>query len=199
MIILTGTTGGLGSQILKYILSLNLIPPSQIIISLYNTSSAPTDLPSGVQIRQGDFSRPESLDVAFAGAHTLLLVSYPSIAHKLRVDSHVNVIDAAKRAGIKRIYYTSLAFADGSVSSVMQAHLDTEAYLKQSGLAYTIVREGIYAESYPLYLGKFMRIVPDDDLFNRAVIRIFRFVKGSRRHIRPRRRPYCLGVAKGFG
>ena len=156
MIVLTGTTGGLGSQILKYILSLNLISPSQIIISLYNTSSAPADLPAGIQIRQGDFSRPDSLDVAFAGADTLLLVSYPSIAHKLRVDSHVNAIDAAKRAGIKRIYYTSLAFADGSVSAVMQAHLDTEAYLKQSGLAYTIVREGIYAESYPLYLGKFV-------------------------------------------
>ncbi len=35
----------------------------------------------------------------------------------------------------------------------MQAHLDTERYLKESGLTYTILREGIYSESYPLYFG----------------------------------------------
>ena len=36
---------------------------------------------------------------------------------------------------------------------MMQAHKDTEAYLKASGLGYTIIREGIYSESYPLYFG----------------------------------------------
>lgn len=37
----------------------------------------------------------------------------------------------------------------------MQAHLDTERYLKQSGVVYTVLREGIYSESYSLYLGFF--------------------------------------------
>ena len=37
----------------------------------------------------------------------------------------------------------------------MQAHLDTEAYLRESGLKYTVLREGLYAESFPLYLGYF--------------------------------------------
>ncbi|KAI0313404.1 hypothetical protein OF83DRAFT_1211194, partial [Amylostereum chailletii] len=94
-----------------------------------------------------DFTRPDTLAAAFAGASTLLLVSYPSIAHEIRVRAHVNAIDAARRAGVQHVYYTSLAFADGSGAAVMRAHFDTEAYLKRSGIAYTI--------SYPLYLGFF--------------------------------------------
>ena len=90
---------------------------------------------------------------AFAGGDKLLLVSYPSIAYEIRVKSHIAAIDAAKRAGIKHVYYTSLMFADDSQAAVMQAHLDTEKYLKESGLTYTILREGIYSESYPLYFG----------------------------------------------
>ena len=89
----------------------------------------------------------------------LLLVSYPSIAYALRVEAHKNAIDASVRANVKHIVYTSLAFASDSKASVMQAHLDTEDYLRhtcaRSGIRYTIIREGIYSESYPLYLGFF--------------------------------------------
>ena len=63
-------------------------------------------------------------------------------------------IDAAARTGtVRRIYYTSLAFAGDSGAAVMQADRETEAYLKTSGVPYTIVREGIYSESFPLYFG----------------------------------------------
>ncbi|KDQ57110.1 hypothetical protein JAAARDRAFT_58591 [Jaapia argillacea MUCL 33604] len=154
MFVLTGATGGLGSQVLKYLL--RLVPPSEIAVSLHNPAGAsPLISTSGVELRHGDFTNPETLDEAFKGAEKLLIVSYPSIAHELRVKSHINAIDAARRVGVKHIYYTSLAFGDGSVTAVMKAHLDTEAYLKQSGLTYTIIREGIYSESYPLYFGFF--------------------------------------------
>lgn len=152
MIVLTGATGGLGSQVLKHLLS--LLPASEIIVSYSTASHPPTHLAStGVQLRHGDFAHPETLTAAFAGADALLLVSYPGIAHAQRVAMHTNAIDAAKRAGVRRVYYTSLAFASDSGAAVMQAHLETEAYLKQSGLVYTIMREGIYSESFPLYLG----------------------------------------------
>lgn len=127
---------------------------SDIIVSLYNLAGATAEITnSGVEVRRGNYSDPASLDAAFAGADKLLIVSYPSIAHAERVANHKNAIDAAKRAGIKHIYYTSLAFASDSKAAVMQAHLDTEKYLKESGLTYTILREGIYSESYPLYFG----------------------------------------------
>lgn len=91
--------------------------------------------------------------------------------YETAVNSHINAIDAAKRVGVKHIYYTSVALAgetgvgkkgeekDGegkSVGAVMRAHLDTEKYLKDSGITYTILREGIYSESYPFYMGSFL-------------------------------------------
>ncbi|KAK7691670.1 hypothetical protein QCA50_005069 [Cerrena zonata] len=152
--ILTGTTGALGSRIFRNLI--RLVPASDIVVSVYNPSGATEEVKSsGVEIRKGDFEDPASLDSAFAGADKLLIVSYPSIAHELRVRNHISAIDAAKRVGIKHIYYTSLAFADDSVAAVMQAHLDTEKYLKESGLTCTIIREGIYSESWPLYFGFF--------------------------------------------
>ncbi|OBZ69539.1 Quinone oxidoreductase 2 [Grifola frondosa] len=136
--VLTGATGGLGSQVLKYLL--RLVPASDIAVSLYNPQGASAEIKDAG---------------AFRGADKLLIVSYPSIAHELRAKNHINAIDAAKRCGVKHVYYTSLAFGTGSVAAVMKAHLDTENYLKESGLKYTILREGIYSESYPLYLGFF--------------------------------------------
>ena len=118
-------------------------------------------------MRKGDYADPDSLRAAFSGADKLLLISYPSIAHELRVHMHRNAIDAAKASGVKHIYYTSLAFGFGarkelipasepeSIAAVMQAHLDTEAYLRTIGLTYTVIREGIYSESWPLYFGFF--------------------------------------------
>jgi len=158
-IVLTGATGGLGSAVLKHILG--LIDPSRLIVSLYNASKAPATVASAsLDVRRGDYGDPSTLVAAFEGAQILLLVSYPSIAHELRVNNHINAIDAAKRAGVQHIFYTSLAFAgppssSSTVAAVMAAHIDTEAYLKLSGLTYTIIREGIYSESYPLYLGFF--------------------------------------------
>ena len=69
-------------------------------------------------------------------------------------------IDAARRAGVKHIFYSSLGFAgdyqDSSKAIVMQAHLDTERYLTEKASAdpsftYTAIREGLYAESTPIY------------------------------------------------
>jgi len=153
-IVLTGATGGLGSRVFKHLL--DIVPASDVIVSLYNPSGAtPEILSSGVEIRQGNYSDSASLQSAFTGAQKLFLVSYPSMAHAIRVTAHKSAIDAAKAAGITHIYYTSLAFASDSNAAVMQAHIDTEAYLKESGVGYTIIREGIYNESWPLYFGWF--------------------------------------------
>lgn len=163
MYVLTGTTGGLGSETLKSLLK--LVPPSEIIVSLYNPSSAAAnDLKSiGVTVRRGDYKSSKSLKTAFAGGKKLLIVSFPSIGNDERFDSHKTAIDAAIEVGIEHIYYTSLAFASDSVTAVMKAHLRTEAYLKSKNVKYTIIREGIYAESIALYLGFFDPSFPNEE------------------------------------
>ena len=163
MYVLTGTTGGLGSQVLKSLLK--LVPPDQIVVSLYNPNSdAATQIAAlGVTVRHGDYSKPETLKRAFAGGKKLLLVSYPSIHDMERFNAHQAAIDAALEAGIEHIYYTSLAFAGDSVTAVMKAHIRTEAYLKSKNVKHTIIREGIYSESISLYLGFFDPTFPNEE------------------------------------
>ncbi|VDB87300.1 unnamed protein product [Peniophora sp. CBMAI 1063] len=155
-IVLLGATGGLGREVLAHIL--HLVAPTDLIIA----SPSPTrvratwpHLSKEVEIREGDYTRPETLPGAFAHADTLFLVSYPSIARTERVVAHKTAIDAARAAGVRRVVYTSLAFGDSGTAVVMRAHLDTEVYLKASGLEYTIIREGLYIEAFPMHMGFF--------------------------------------------
>lgn len=156
-LVLTGTTGHLGSRVLQSLLTLDLIPASKLIISSSNPSKVPELARSrGVEIRHGDFTVPSSLAESFKGASALLLISFPSPSVE-RWGYHRNAIDAAKAAGVQTVIYTSLMFGgrDGmqSVAGVQQAHIRTVNYLRESGLKYVIVREGIYAESWWLYAG----------------------------------------------
>jgi len=154
MIVLTGATGKLGSAVLKELLT--LVPPSEITVSLHNTSAMEDINKTGVQVKIADYTQPKTLEEAFAGADKLLLVSHPSyVDEHLRIASHKNAIDAAKKVGVKHIYYTSLTYASDSTAPIMKAHVETEKYLKSSGVTYTIIREGLYVDVYPVFFGFF--------------------------------------------
>lgn len=157
MFILTGTTGHLGSRVLRNILSNDLIPPRAIVISSSNPSKVPSIAKEhGVEVRPGDFTSPNSLVSSFRGGSVLFLVSFPSPSVE-RWEHHRAAIDAAKEAGVETIVYTSLMFGGESglesQAGVQEAHIQTIKYLQESGLKYVIIREGIYAESWWLYSG----------------------------------------------
>lgn len=84
---------------------------------------------------------------------------------KGREAHHRAAIDAAVKAGVKHIYYTSLAFGNPSKAGVMRAHIRTEKYLKeladQGKTDFTIIREGLYNESWPLYFGYYFSLLED--------------------------------------
>lgn len=169
MLALTATTGKIGGATLTELLEANLESASNIVIL---TSSA-LDSPKVQAIRQrgvhdvrhANYSDRVGLAKALEGCDRLFLVSTPEVhldfndasLGKGREGRHFNVIDASIEAGIKHIYYTSLAFKDGSRAGVMRAHFRTEDYLSnlKSKISYTIIREGLYNESWPLYLGHF--------------------------------------------
>ncbi|KAI3325014.1 NAD(P)-binding protein [Xylariaceae sp. AK1471] len=161
MIVITGSTGGLGRAALKTILSEKLVPVSQLRISSYNTAAIPATVrDTGIEISKGNLYEPSTLVDSYSGAEVLFLVSFPSMGEE-RFVLHRNAIDAAKTAGVRHIIYTSLSFCGGaegstSVAQVAQAHLKTEAYLKNlasSGLTYTIVRMASYAHLWNNYAG----------------------------------------------
>ncbi|KAK9366208.1 hypothetical protein V1509DRAFT_611780 [Lipomyces kononenkoae] len=161
MIVLTGTSGGLGSVVLDTVLDKELLAPNEIRLSTFSgqTKSARA-VATGIEVRRGDLREPETLVHAFGGAEAVFLVSYPSVGEE-RYDLHRNAIDAAKKAGVKHIIYTSLTFGgvDGvrSIAGVMQAHIKTVNYLKASGLSWTIIREATYAHLWNNFAG-FLRL-----------------------------------------
>jgi NAD(P)H dehydrogenase (quinone) len=138
---ITAATGQLGRLIVA---RLRAKAPAQQIIALVRSPAKAADL--GVAAREADYARPETLGAALAGIDTLLLISSSEIGQ--RAVQHRNVIEAAKKAGVKRIVYTSLLHADTSPLSLAPEHRDTEDALKAAGIPFTILRNGWYTENY---------------------------------------------------
>ncbi|MCI2811105.1 SDR family oxidoreductase [Eoetvoesiella caeni] len=145
-IAITGASGQLGRLVIE---RLRAKVPASDIVALVRTSSKAADL--GVQVREADYTRPDTLDKALAGVDTLLMISGSEVGQ--RVAQHRNVIEAAKKAGVKRVVYTSLLHAESSTLGLAPEHVETEALLKSSGLSITLLRNGWYTENYTASVG----------------------------------------------
>ncbi|WP_033920050.1 SDR family oxidoreductase [Sphingomonas sp. 37zxx] len=140
-IAITGVPGQLGSLILKKV---QVLLPEETVIALARSPERAAGLAE--QVRHFDYNDPPSLAPALAGVDTLMLVSSSEVGQRER--QHAAVIDAAVTAGVARIVYTSVLHADTSSLSLAGEHLATEAMLKASGIAHTILRNGWYTENY---------------------------------------------------
>jgi len=143
MIVVTGATGELGSLVINALL--RKTPADQIVAAVRTPAKAEAIAAMGVQVREADYSRPETLTPALAHVDTLLLISSSEVGS--RVPQHEAVINAAKAVGVGRIVYTSLLHADTSTLALATEHIATERYLQASGLPYTILRNGWYIEN----------------------------------------------------
>jgi len=147
MLIVTGATGQLGSRIVAELL--RRVPARRVGVSVRSPENA-TDLSArGIRVRQGDYERPESLRHAWEGAEHLLLVSSNAAASGGDpVAQHADAIAVAKEIGVARIFYTSQVSASpASLFPPGRDHAATEALLAASGLAWTALRHGFYAQS----------------------------------------------------
>lgn len=144
-IVVTGTTGALGRHIIDHLLNRG-VKPAAIVGVGRNRDRLAELAKSGVRTASVDYSDPGTLDAAFAGADTLMLVSGNEVGR--RVEQHTNVIEAAKKAGISRIVYTSAPQADTSALILAPDHKVTEQLIRDSGIRFTILRNGWYTENY---------------------------------------------------
>ena len=164
-------SGGLGGSTYEHLLK--LVPHNQVTLISRDPSKIPSKYTtSGVTTRQASYeSSPSELEAVFKGLDVLFLISYPSHVHEYRVKVQLPAIDAARRAGVTHVFYSSLAYArendQESVAMVMQAHLSTEKHLRKlanedKNFTYTSIREGLYHESFPIYTSFFDPKNPGD-------------------------------------
>jgi NAD(P)H dehydrogenase (quinone) len=142
--VVTGATGQLGQLVVAALA--RRTDPASIVAAVRDPARAAGLFPAGVTIHEADYDRSETLDAAFAGAERVLLIS--SNAVSARLPQHRNAIEAARRAGVARLLYTSVLHADGSKLGLAEEHRQTEALIAESGLSHTLLRNGWYTENY---------------------------------------------------
>jgi NAD(P)H dehydrogenase (quinone) len=158
MILVTGATGQFGGKAIDHLLKKG-IEPSQISALVRDAAKSKGLQEKGIEIRVGDYANYGSLVQAFNGVDKLLLVSSndrQAVAN--RTAHHLNAIKAAKEAGVRHIVYTSFVrkpgFEDSAIAEFQNAHVESEAFLINSGINYTILQNGIYLEMIPVFLGE---------------------------------------------
>jgi NAD(P)H dehydrogenase (quinone) len=153
MILVTGATGHLGSATINFLLK--KLPASQIVAFIRDENKAADLIAKGVTIRVGHYDDNASLDAAMPGIETALLIAGTNTDEGQRLEQHQNVVNAAKKAGVYRIAYTSRALADRStlVNKLMEGHFQTEDYIRASGMTYTLFQNILYMDAIAQFVG----------------------------------------------
>ncbi|EOT2067867.1 SDR family oxidoreductase [Proteus mirabilis] len=144
MIAITGATGLLGQHVIENLLQ--TVPANQIVAFARDVKKGSSLSQKGVLVRQADYNDKASLITALQGVDKLLLISSSEVGK--RTIQHRNVIEAAKSADVQFIAYTSILHADRSPLSLHVEHVETEKMLADSGISYTLLRNGWYTENY---------------------------------------------------
>ncbi len=157
MILVTGATGQYGAKAIEHLLKKG-IAPQQIAALVRDAAKGQHLEEQGIDLRVGDYADVASLVTALQGVDKLLLVSSNDRgAVENRTAHHANAIRAAKEARVKHVVYTSFvtkpAYEDSAIAGFLDSHAQTEQLLQASGLAYTILQNGIYLEMIPLFAG----------------------------------------------
>lgn len=155
MILVTGATGNLGKSTIEFLLKKG-VAPNNIAALVRNEDKAIDLKEKGITIRIGDYDNYQQLVEAFSGIDKLLLISGSDILNRSKQQE--NAVKAAKEAGVKHILYTSFERKNETDTSpihfVAASHIATEAFIKQSGLVYTIFRNNLYLDILPWFFGK---------------------------------------------
>ncbi|MCA1443656.1 SDR family oxidoreductase [Ensifer sp. IC4062] len=147
-LLVTGAAGQLGKLVLDALLASGKVRPADIIAASRDTTKLAAYAAKGVQTRAADFDDPASLEKAFAGADRILIISTDALGQPgKRLQQHLNAVAAAKKTGAKHIVYTSMPNPETSVIPFAPDHLGTENAIKETGIPYTILRNGWYMEN----------------------------------------------------
>ena len=152
-IAVTAANGQLGSSVVN---ELKKQIGKNNVIGIVRSPEKATHL--GVEVRKGDYNNPNDFNTALSGIDRVLLISGMDDPQK-RIQQHRNVIEAAKKNGVKKIVYTSIVGDEekNAFSPVVQSNRLTEEDVKNSGLDWSIGRNGIYIEPDLEYIDTYIK------------------------------------------
>lgn len=154
MILVTGANGQLGSAVIDSLLK--KVGPNQVLALVRDENKGVALKENGVHVIIGDYNDYDSLVAAFKGVNKLFFVSSSDVMN--RFVQHQNVVKAAVEAGVGHIFYTSAQrkSEDGTspIALVADAHWQTDDLIRQSGITYTILKNGLYIDILPMFMGE---------------------------------------------
>jgi len=153
MILVTGASGKLGGLVVENLL--RRLPATEVIAGARTPDKLRGLAGRGVVVRQLDYNQPATVDAALRGADRVLLVSG---LEPNRVEQHRTVIEAARRAGVRQLAYTSGTHADRTKLLLLADHRTTEGILRGSGVPFTMLRNSWYVENYTQNAGPMLQM-----------------------------------------
>lgn len=145
ILLVTGASGHLGRRATEVLLEARA---GKVIAGTRHPSKIADLAAKGAEVRKVDFDDPALAD-AFKGVDRLLLISTDALdAPGKRLRQHKAAIEAAKKAGVKHVVYTSMPKPEpGSPIPFAPDHYGTEQALAESGLGWTVLRNSWYQEN----------------------------------------------------
>jgi len=144
MIVVTGATGKLGGHVMKGLLE--KVPAKDLRVAVRDPGKAADLAAAGVDVRRADYSDAAALADALVGADKLLLISSSAVGRRLA--HHRAVIDAAVKAGVGQVVYTSILRAPTTPIALAGEHKQTEELLAATGTPFVFLRNGWYTENH---------------------------------------------------
>lgn len=147
MLLVTGANGNLGGAIIRNLRNLSKTGDFAVATRNPQSAFAQTLAAAGIEVRRADFDSMSTLSGTFTGIRKALLIStYSDNSQRLR--QNLNALEAARRAGVAHIIYTSFINAgQGSLSEHSRlVHYPTEQAIIASGVTYTLLRHALYAD-----------------------------------------------------
>ncbi len=152
-ILITGATGNLGQLVIQHLLK--KVEAKDLAVLVRNGEKSEDLRSQGIDVRIGDYNKYETLVPAFEGIEKLYFISGSDFVG--RDQQHKNVVTAAKETGVKHLVYTSFVRenenADSPIGFVVADHIETEKCLRESGMAYTILKHNLYMDMLPVFIG----------------------------------------------
>lgn len=147
LIAVTTATGALGGRVAARLAAAGV--PQRLIVR--DASRAPTLAGAETTVVSG-YDDVDGMRAALSGVHTVLLVSVTEASD--RVSIHAAAVDAAVAAGVSRIVYVSFVGAGPYATfTFARDHWHTEEHIRSSGVAHTVLRNNLYLDALPHFVG----------------------------------------------